>query len=96
MPARLRRNGEVAVIELEGRLSLGEPVEEFRQVWNEALASGVRQLVVNLTDVTMMDSSGIGTMIRCHSAVMQQVRLEVLEERCKEGFGVFARRVRGM
>jgi hypothetical protein len=31
-----------------------------------------------------------------YSAVMQQVRLEVLEERCKEGFGVFARRVREM
>lgn len=72
MSAQVRRNGEVAVIELEGRLSLGEPVEEFRQLWNEALASGVRQLVVNLSDVTMMDSSGIGTMIRCHSAVMQQ------------------------
>jgi anti-anti-sigma factor len=72
MPAQMRRNGDTAVVGLEGRLSLGEPVEEFRQLWNEALASGVKNLVVNLSDVTMMDSSGIGTMIRCHSAVMQQ------------------------
>jgi anti-anti-sigma factor len=68
----MRRNGDTAVFELEGRLSLGEPVEEFRQLWNEALASGAKNIVVNLSDVTMMDSSGIGTMIRCHSAVMQK------------------------
>jgi anti-anti-sigma factor len=72
MPAQMRRKGDTAVLELEGRLSLGEPVEEFRQLWNEALAAGVKNIVVNLSDVTMMDSSGIGTMIRCHSAVMQK------------------------
>lgn len=72
MSAQMRRNGDTAVVELEGRLSLGEPVEEFRQLWNEALASGAKNIVVNLSDVTMMDSSGIGTMIRCHSAVMQK------------------------
>lgn len=72
MSAHMRRNGDTAIVDLEGRLSLGEPVEEFRALWTDALADGVRNLVVNLSDVTMMDSSGIGTMIRCHSAVMQK------------------------
>jgi anti-sigma B factor antagonist len=35
----------------------------------EALATGAKTIVVNLARVTMIDSSGIGTMIRCHSAV---------------------------
>jgi anti-sigma B factor antagonist len=72
MSAQMRRNGDTAVLELEGRFSLGEPVEEFRRLWNDALALGAKNIVVNLSDVTMMDSSGIGTMIRCHSAVMQK------------------------
>ena len=38
---------------------------------------------------------GLGTS-EFYSAVMGVVRLEVLEDRCAEGFGVFARRVREM
>jgi anti-sigma B factor antagonist len=33
------------------------------------MATGSKQLIINLSKVTMMDSSGIGTMIRCHSAM---------------------------
>jgi anti-anti-sigma factor len=72
MPAHLRKNGNTAIIDLEGRLSIGDPVEDFRKLWMEALEQGVKNIVVNLGEVTMMDSSGIGTMIRCHSAVTQQ------------------------
>ena len=72
MPPQMRRDGDAAVIELEGRLSLGDAVDDFRTVWSNALAAGVKNIVVNLSEVTMMDSSGIGTMIRCHSAVTQR------------------------
>lgn len=72
MPARVRKNADTAIIDLEGRLSIGDAVEEFRKLWMDALSQGAKVLIVNLSDVTMMDSSGIGTMIRCHSAVTQQ------------------------
>lgn len=69
MPFQMRREGDTAVIVLNGRISLGEPVEDFRALWTKAVAEGAKDFVVNVTEVTMMDSSGIGTMIRCHSAV---------------------------
>lgn len=69
MSTSVRKQGETAILELEGRLALGAPVEEFRARWTEALADGARDVVVVLNRVTMVDSSGIGTMIRCHSAV---------------------------
>lgn len=72
MPAQVRKNGDTAIIDLEGRLSIGDAVEAFRKLWTDALAQGAKDLVVNLSDVTMLDSSGIGTMIRCHSAVVSQ------------------------
>lgn len=68
MPAFLRKEGTVVIIDLQGRMALGD-VDEFRTKWSEAMAGGAKQLIINLTRVTMMDSSGIGTMIRCHSAM---------------------------
>jgi anti-sigma B factor antagonist len=65
----VRREGNNAIIELTGRLALGDPVEQFRAQWTEAVKDGAKFIVVNLSNVTMVDSSGIGTLIRCHSAV---------------------------
>jgi anti-sigma B factor antagonist len=69
MGIAVRKSGDTAIFDLQGRLALGAPVDEFRTAWTEALASGSKNIVVNLANVTMVDSSGIGTMIRCHSAV---------------------------
>jgi anti-anti-sigma factor len=67
-----RKSGDTTILEPSGRLSAGA-VEEFRSKWTEALGGdGVHNIVVNLGRVTRVDSSGIGTMIRCHSAVTRQ------------------------
>ena len=68
MPAFLRKEVDAVIIVLQGRMAMGE-VEEFRTKWVEAMETGSKRLIIDLTKVTMMDSSGIGTMIRCHSAV---------------------------
>ena len=69
MSTRLKTQGTTAVLEVEGKLALGDNLDEFRAKWSDALATGVRDLVVNLEKVPMVDSSGIGSLIRCHSAV---------------------------
>ena len=69
MPVSLRKLGSVAILELNGKLSLGDSLEEFRAKWSDAVATGAHDLVINLTRVPMVDSSGIGSLIRCHSAV---------------------------
>ena len=69
MAAVIRKNGDTVIVDVDGRLALGGPVDEFRAKWTEALSGGAKELVVNLSKVTMVDSSGIGTMIRAHSAI---------------------------
>jgi anti-sigma B factor antagonist len=69
MPVSLRKEGSTAILEIEGKLSLGPSVDEFRAKWTDAVATGSRDLVVNMARVPMVDSSGIGSLIRCHSAV---------------------------
>jgi anti-sigma B factor antagonist len=63
------REGKIAILKVDGRLNLGAAVDEFRARWTEALAAGVSGIILDLTDVTMVDSSGIGNIIRCHSAI---------------------------
>ncbi len=63
-----RKEGNTAIVSVEGKLSLGPAVDEFRAKWTEAL-SGSKDIVINLSGVPMVDSSGIGSLIRCHSAV---------------------------
>lgn len=69
MAVSLRKQGSTAILEIEGKLSLGPSVDEFRAKWTDAVSTGSRDVVVNLGRVPMIDSSGIGSLIRCHSAV---------------------------
>ncbi len=47
----------------------GDQVDEFCRRWAQALAGGARSLVINLADVTMIDSSGMGALVRCAAAL---------------------------
>jgi anti-sigma B factor antagonist len=67
MPTVVEKRGEVVVIKL--KLLLGESVDDFRGRWREALADGSRQMIVNLSGVPGMDSTGIGSLMRCQAAV---------------------------
>jgi len=69
MASKVRKEGTTAIVEIDGKLSLGPAVDEFRSKWTDALAGGAHDIVVNLAAVPMVDSSGIGSLIRCHSAV---------------------------
>jgi anti-anti-sigma factor len=67
----VRKMGNVQVIKLRGDLKLGDPVEAFRQTVAELLGQGENQILVNLGDVRMIDSSGIGVLMRCLASVKQ-------------------------
>ncbi len=69
MSTSLRRQGNTALLDVEGKLSIGPAVDDFRAKWNEALSGGAKFVLIILTNVPMIDSSGIGTLIRCHSAL---------------------------
>jgi len=67
----IRRFGEVQVIRLRGSLTLGAPVDDLRQTLEQALGEGDRNLVLNLSDVRWIDSSGIGALVKSLTAAKQ-------------------------
>ena len=60
----VKRRGQVQIVQLKGPLRLGLPVDGLRQVLEEALSNGDSQIILNLSDVPMIDSSGIGMLTR--------------------------------
>jgi anti-sigma B factor antagonist len=66
---QVRKSGQAAILVVEGKLSIGAAVDEFRDRWNDAIAEGAHDIVVDLSRVPIVDSSAIGSMIRCHSVV---------------------------
>jgi len=63
---------EVQLIQLRGQLRLGAPVDELKRTIDEALAEGNTRLAVNLSEVPMIDSSGIGVLVRSLTSTKQR------------------------
>ena len=60
---RLREVSEVAILDMSGRITLGDGSVVLREMVGEQIASGRQAIIVNLGDVTYMDSSGLGELI---------------------------------
>ena len=59
----------VAVIDMFGRLQLGEATSKLRDAVNELLRDGYKQVLLNLENVLHIDSSGIGELMGCYTSV---------------------------
>lgn len=71
MDIAVRTQSGVKVIKLTGRLNLGESVDRMRQTFDDSLAAGEIRFVVDLGEVSMLDSTGIGLLVRCLTAAKQ-------------------------
>ncbi len=63
------KNGEVIVIDTSGRLMLGEATSALRTKIRELVDGGSKWIVLNLGEVTHMDSSGLGELIAAHTTI---------------------------
>ena len=68
----------VSVIDLEGRIVLGEESNAFRERVKSLLAAGKKKIVLNLANVSYIDSAGLGTLVATfHSARSQGATLKL-------------------
>lgn len=64
MDINIRKRGAVQIIQLRGDLRLGEALNQFNRATDELLQSGETLLVINLAEIGMLDSSGIGALMK--------------------------------
>ena len=67
-----RAVGDVIVLDMKGRITLGEGDELLRDKVNSLLNQGRRKLVLNLADVPYIDSAGLGEIVRTYTTVSRQ------------------------
>jgi anti-sigma B factor antagonist len=64
--------GEVKLIKLTGKIMLGVAVDRLRENLDELMDNGATRLLLELGDVPMIDSSGIGLLVRYMTAAKQR------------------------
>jgi len=68
----IRKHSQVHVIKCRGAFRLGAAVDEFRALVDGILREPAPQIVVNLSEVNSLDSSGIGALVRSQTTAKQQ------------------------
>ena len=89
MSAKLttRKVGDVTVIDAVGRITLGEGSSSFRDAIRDLVGKGEKKLLLNLAEVTYIDSSGIGELVSGFTTVTNQggqLRLLQLTKRVRD------------
>lgn len=74
MSAKLstRQVGDVTVVDVAGRITLGEGASRLREDIKGLLGKGSKRILLNLGDVTYIDSSGIGELVSGFTTVANQ------------------------
>ena len=72
MKASTRQVDGVTIIDLSGRITLGEGSVVLRDTIRDVVGQGSKKILLNLGDVTYIDSSGIGELVSAFTTVRNQ------------------------
>ena len=67
-----RAIGDVLVLDVKGRITLGEGDELLKDKVNSLLNQGYKKIVLNLAEVPYIDSAGLGEIVRTYTTVSRQ------------------------
>jgi anti-sigma B factor antagonist len=77
----------VSVVALDGRIVLGEESGALRETVKKLMANGKKKIVLNLANVTYIDSSGLGILVAAYASAKNQgasIRLCALGNKFRE------------
>ena len=82
-----RQVGDVTVVDAAGRITLGEGASSLRDSIRDLSTKGDKKILLNLSEVNYIDSSGIGEMVSGFTSVTNaggQLKLLGLSKRVKD------------
>jgi anti-sigma B factor antagonist len=62
----------VTIVDLDGKLKLGEATEQFRTHIRGLLNSGSKKILLNMQNIHQLDSSGVGELVRAFATTTSQ------------------------
>jgi len=72
MKIETRTVGDVKVLDCSGKITLGEGTMVVRNTVRDVLQNGGKKIILNLGDVSYIDSSGIGELVSTFTTVINQ------------------------
>ena len=72
MQIEQRAVGDVVVLDLKGRITMGEGDELLKDKVNSLVNQGHKKIILNLADVPYIDSAGLGEVVRTYTTVSRQ------------------------
>jgi len=81
---RARQSGPVTILDLSGQLTLDSGYGSLGESVAKLLGDGHRRILINLRDVSFIDSAGLGEMVRSHASALKhggKLKLEHLSAR---------------
>ena len=82
-----RQVGDVSVVDVSGRITLGEGSSALRDTLRDMVNKGHKKILLNLSEVSYIDSSGIGELVSGFTTVTNQggaLKLLGLTKRVKD------------
>lgn len=69
LSASTRTVSGVTILDLDGRITLGDGTVVLRDAIKDLMAKGVKSLILNLGNVSYIDSAGLGELVGCRTTV---------------------------
>jgi anti-sigma B factor antagonist len=69
MNVNIRRVGDIRIVDLSGKITLGEETVTLRTTVRNMVNEGGKKIVLNLADVNYIDSSGVGELVSTYTTV---------------------------
>ncbi len=66
--AKRTKNG-VTILDLKGKILIGDGIDELREEINNAIKEKVTKLLLNFKDVPYLDSTGLGEVVRSYTSI---------------------------
>ena len=72
MDLSVTKHGQVHLLKLRGSLKLGQGVEDLTASIDRLVTEGYSRFVLSIAEVPMIDSSGIGLLVRAHTSALKR------------------------
>lgn len=87
LSTKVRRVGNVSIVDLGGKITLGENTGILREELKSLLAQGTKNILLNLASVSYVDSAGLGELVGAYTTATNQggsVKLLHLQGKMKD------------
>jgi anti-sigma B factor antagonist len=72
LSVNVRHSGNVAILDLNGKITLGESTGLLRDNMQRVLAQGSKSIILNLAGVSYVDSAGLGELVGLYTTAKNQ------------------------